>query len=332
MAVQANTDSRLTRAFDNDWIGPGIVSFAGVIGISLMQPAFLSPFNIFVLLSAISVNMVIALGQLVIIGIGQMNLALGSIGGLVAISFAGVMERFGVPVPLALGLALGIGVLAGMAGGYIIARTAISAFIITLAGLQIFKGINLGITEAQPFYGVPDSVKAFGTGSVMGPLPWLVLPMVICSFGMWYLFNRMRIGRHILAMGSNPHAAEMSGIDPRATIIWAHALSGLLAAVAGVMLVAKLQIGHPSIGDDWLISSFAAPVIGGAALSGGRVSVGGTFFGVVIIAIITQGLVMFNIDPFVVQIVLGVLILWAVAINRLREVRVARLQARGTGA
>ena len=332
MAVQANTDSRLTRAFDNDWIGPGIVSFAGVIGISLMQPAFLSPFNIFVLLSAISVNMVIALGQLVIIGIGQMNLALGSIGGLVAISFAGVMERFGVPVPLALGLALGIGVLAGMAGGYIIARTAISAFIITLAGLQIFKGINLGITEAQPFYGVPDGVKAFGTGSMLGPLPWLVLPMVICSFGMWYLFNRMRIGRHILAMGSNPHAAEMSGIDPRATIIWAHALSGLLAAVAGVMLVAKLQIGHPSIGDDWLISSFAAPVIGGAVLSGGRVSVGGTFFGVVIIAIITQGLVMFNIDPFVVQIVLGVLILWAVAINRLREVRVARLQARGTGA
>ena len=332
MAVPANTDSRLTRAFDNDWIGPGIVSLVAVIGISLLQPAFLSPFNIFVLLSAISVNMVIALGQLVIIGIGQMNLALGSIGGLVAISFVGVMERFGVPVPLALGMALGIGVLAGMAGGYIIARTAISAFIITLAGLQIFKGINLGITEAQPFYGVPESVKAFGTGSVLGPLPWLVLPMVMCSFGMWYLFNRMRIGRHILAMGSNPHAAEMSGIDPRATIIWAHALSGLLAAVAGVMLVAKLQIGHPSIGDDWLISSFAAPVIGGAVLSGGQVSVGGTFFGVVIIAIITQGLVMFNIDPFVVQIVLGALILWAVAINRLREVRVARLQARGTGA
>ncbi len=330
MALQ--TDSRLIRAFDNDWIGPGIVAVVAVIGISVFKPAFLSPFNIFVLLSAISVNMVIALGQLVIIGIGQMNLALGSIGGLVAISFVGVMERFGVPVPLALGMALGIGVLAGMAGGYIIARTAISAFIITLAGLQIFKGINLGITEAQPFYGVPDSVKAFGTGSMLGPLPWLVLPMAICSCGMWYLFNRMRIGRHILAMGSNPHAAEMSGIDARATIIWAHALSGLLAAVAGVMLVAKLQIGHPAIGDDWLISSFAAPVIGGAVLAGGRVSVGGTFFGVVIIAIITQGLVMFNIDPFVVQIVLGALILWAVAINRLREVRIARLQARGTGA
>lgn len=325
-------DSTLTQAFDNDWIGPGIVSLVAVVGISLFQPAFLSSFNIFVLLSAISVNMVIALGQLVIIGLGQMNLALGSIGGLVAISFVGVIERLGFPVPLALAFAFAVGIAAGMAGGYIIARTMISAFIITLAGLQIFKGINLGITEAQPFYGVPDVVKAFGNGSIIGPIPWLLLPMIIASVGMWYLFNQLRIGRHILAIGSNPHAAQLSGIDPKATIIWAHAISGLLAAVAGVMLVARLQIGQPTIGDDWLISSFAAPVIGGAVLTGGRVSVAGTFFGVVIIAIITQGLVMFNIDPFVVQIVLGALILWAVGVNRLREVRIARVQARGGAA
>lgn len=330
--MAAIRDSALTRAFDNDWIGPGLVSLISVVAISLAQPAFLSSFNIFVLMSAISVNMVIALGQLVIIGLGQMNLALGSIGGLVAISFVGVIERYGVPVPLALAFALGIGIAAGMSSGYIIARTMISAFIITLAGLQIFKGINLGITEAQPFYGVPEAVKTFGQASVIGPLPWLMVPMMICAFAMWYVFNRMRIGRHILAMGSNPHAAELSGIDPKATIIWAHAISGLLAAIAGLMLVARLQIGQPTIGDDWLISSFAAPVIGGAVLTGGRVSVAGTFFGVVIIAIITQGLVMFNIDPFVVQIVLGALILWAVAVNRLREVRIARVQARGAGA
>ncbi len=330
--MAAIRDSALTRAFDNDWIGPGLVSLIAVVAISLAQPAFLSSFNIFVLMSAISVNMVIALGQLVIIGLGQMNLALGSIGGLVAISFAGVIERYGVPVPLALAFALGIGIAAGMSGGYIIARTMISAFIITLAGLQIFKGINLGITEAQPFYGVPEAVKTFGQASVIGPLPWLMVPMMVCSVAMWYLFNRMRIGRHILAIGSNPQAAELSGIDPKATIIWAHGISGLLAAIAGLMLVARLQIGQPTIGDDWLISSFAAPVIGGAVLTGGRVSVAGTFFGVVIIAIITQGLVMFNTDPFVVQIVLGALILWAVAVNRLREVRIARVQARGAGA
>ena len=315
----------LTRAFDNDWIGPGLVSLFAVIGISLFQPSFLSSFNILVLLSAISVNMLVALGQLVIIAIGQMNLALGSFGGLVAICFTAVMELYGVPPLAAVLVGLAIGTAAGMMSGYVIARSGISAFIITLAGLQIFKGINLGITKAQPFYGVPDSVKAFGNAAMFGPIPWLVLPMAIASVFMWYLFSRLRIGRYILAIGGNRNAAELSGIDLRATVIWAHSISGLLAAAAGMMLVARLQIGQPTIGDDWLISSFAAPVIGGAALSGGHVSVAGTFFGVVIIAIITQALVLFAIDPFVVQIVLGGLILWAVGINRLREVRVAKL-------
>ena len=96
-----------------------------------------------------------------------------------------------------------------------------------------------------------------------------------------------------------------------------------------MMLVARLQIGQPTIGDDWLISSFAAPVIGGASLAGGHVSVAGTFFGVVIIAIITQALVLFSIDPFVVQIVLGGLILWAVGINRFREWRLSKLAMQG---
>ena len=265
----------------------------------------------------------------VIIGIGQMNLALGAFGGLVAITFVALMELYGVPPLLALPIGLAIGTCAGMASGYVIARSGISAFIITLAGLQIFKGINLGITEAQPFYGVPQVVRDFGNLTMIGPIPWLVVPMIMASIGMWYLLNRMRIGRYILAVGNNPHAAELSGINQRTTITWAHAISGLLAAAGGMMLVAKLQIGQPTIGDDWLISSFAAPVIGGAVLSGGHVSVAGTFFGVVIIAIITQALVLFNIDPFLVQVVLGGLILWAVGINRWRALRVAKLQAQG---
>ena len=318
---------KLTRAFDNDWIGPALVCLVAIVVISILQPSFLSSFNILVLLSAIAVNMLIALGQLVIIAVGQMNLALGSIGGLVAISFAAMMEIWGLPPLVAMCGGLAIGVAAGMASGFVIARTGISAFIITLAGLQIFKGINLGITEAQPFYGVPQSVKDFGNVAMAGPLPWLVLPMLAAAVCMWVLFNRLRIGRYILAIGGNRSSAELSGINLDTTVIWAHALSGLLAAGAGMMLVARLQIGHPAIGEDWLISSFAAPVIGGAILSGGHVSVAGTFFGVVIIAIITQALVLFAIDPFVVQIVLGALILWAVGINRLREARVARAKA-----
>ena len=322
----------LSRLFSNDWSGLLLVVVVAIVLIGMAKPSFLSTFNIQILLAAIAVNMVIALAQMIIIAIGQMNLAVGAIGGLAAISFAGMMEVWGLPVPLAVLGALLIGLAAGLLNGYLVAATGISAFIITLATLPIFKGVNLGITEAQPFYGVPASVKAFGNTTVFGPIPWLVVPMAVVALAVAFLLNRVRVGRYILAVGGSPHAAELGGVSVSQSRVWAHAISGLLAAIAGMMVVARLQIGQPTIGDDWLILSFAAPVIGGALLQGGHVSVPGTFLGVVIVAIITQALVLFQIDPFIVQIVLGALILWAVGINRLREVGMGRAAKAGAGA
>lgn len=310
--------------FRADWAGPLVVAVLAAVLIGSLNPTFLSSFNIQVLLLAVAVNTMIAFSQMVIIAIGQMNLAVGAIGGLAAISFAGMMEVWGLPAPLAAVLALGIGLLAGLLNGFFIALTGISAFVITLATLALFKGLNLAVTRAQPFYGVPESVKAFGNATVLGPLPWLLLPMLLVTLAMWFLMNRRPLGRYILAVGGNEHAAALSGISVRRTVISAHAISGGLAALAGIMLVARLQIGQPTIGDDWLILSFAAPVIGGAVLAGGHVSVIATAIGVAIVAMITQALVLFAIDPFFVQVVLGTLILCAVGLNRLREVRVER--------
>lgn len=313
----------MRRALATDWFGPLALIVAASVGITIFAPSFLSPFNIQVLLLAAAVNVVVAMSQMVIIAVGQMNLAIGAIGGLAAISFAGLMQVWSFPPVLAAAAALGLGVTAGLLNGALIASTGISAFIITLASLSIFKGADLGITRAQPFYNIPASVKAFGNATMLGPIPWLALPAALVVLGMWRLINRQKVGRYILAVGGNASAAELSGVSVARTILWAHAISGFLAALAGVMLVARLQLGQPSIGDDWLILSFAAPVIGGAVLSGGHVSVFGTFYGVVIVAIITQALVIFRIDPFFVQVVLGLLILWAVGVNRLREVRFA---------
>lgn len=313
----------MRRALATDWFGPLALIVAASVGITIFAPSFLSPFNIQVLLLAAAVNVVVAMSQMVIIAVGQMNLAIGAIGGLAAISFAGLMQVWSFPPVLAAAAALGLGVTAGLLNGALIASTGISAFIITLASLSIFKGADLGITRAQPFYNISASVKAFGNATMLGPIPWLALPAALVVLGMWRLINRQKVGRYILAVGGNASAAELSGVSVARTILWAHAISGFLAALAGVMLVARLQLGQPSIGDDWLILSFAAPVIGGAVLSGGHVSVFGTFYGVVIVAIITQALVIFRIDPFFVQVVLGLLILWAVGVNRLREVRFA---------
>jgi ribose transport system permease protein len=310
-----------------DWFGPFVVMALAIIIVGALKPSFLSPFNIQILLLAISINALVAFSQMVIIAIGQMNLSVGAIGGLAAISFAGMMEVLGLPWPLAAVLSLGIGLLAGLTNGLLCAYTGISAFVITLATLSVFKGINLGITEAQPFYDVPETVKWLGNATVLGLIPWLVIPFALTAAGLWYLLFRLPLGRSVLAVGGNSHAAELSGISVPRVVVFAHALSGFLAALAGIMLVARLQLGQPSIGDDWLILSFAAPIIGGAILTGGRVSVGGTCCGVAIVAIITQVLVLFNIDPYLVQVVLGGLILWAVGLNRLREVREQRKAA-----
>jgi len=127
-----------------------------------------------------------------------------------------------------------------------------------------------------------------------------------------------------LAYGNGVQSSELMGISPTKVVITAHVISGFLAAIGGMLVVCRLQLGTPNIGDSWLLPSFAAPVIGGAVLAGGKVDVIATTLGVIIVAIISQALVIFKIDPFFVQILLGFMILIAVFINRYREYKEER--------
>ena len=303
-----------------DWFGLTVLVLAGLLGIGLARPEFFSAFNVFVLLSTVALATLIALAQMVVIALGQMNLSVGAIGGLVAIAFAGVMQVWGVPPPLAVLGGLGLGAACGALNGLLTARLGLSAFIVTLATMAAFKGINLGITQAQPFYAIPESVKQAGNAGI-GPVPVLLLPAAAAAALVAWTFARLPIGRQILAIGGNPHAAELSGVRVARAIVATQMLSGVLAAGAGLMAVARLQLGQPTIGDDWLIQSFAAPVIGGAVLSGGHASVAGTVAGVVLVALIAQALVLFRVDPYFVQLLLGLLILGAVGLARVRAPR-----------
>ena len=303
-----------------DWFGLLIVVLLSGTFIAVLKPAFLSSFNLYVLMVSVSYMLIIALAQMIIIAIGQMNLSVGAIGGLVAISFSGVMEVYQVSVPMAICIGLVIGIGCGFLNGYITVKSGISAFIITLATLYIFKGINLGITEAEPFYKIPETVKNFGNAKIgESPIPYLIIIPIIITFFMWVFMNRTETGRHMLAYGNSVQSAELIGISSSRVVITAHVISGLLAAIAGMLVVCRLQLGTPNIGDSWLLPSFAAPVIGGAILAGGKVDVIATALGVLIVAIISQALVIFKIDPFFVQIFLGVMILLAVFVNRYRE-------------
>jgi len=306
------------RLISQDWFPLLLVTLVGVLLLAIISISFLSAYNLFVMLRILSVTSLVALSQMVVIAIGQMNLAVGATGGLVAILFGGMLEVYGLPIGLAAAVGLLLGLAAGVLSGALVAYTRISGFIITLALLFVFTGLNYGITQSIPFYKMPQALKDW-YDSYLGPIPSILFIPVLAAGAVAGLLHYTRPGRHMLAMGGNPAAAELAGISLSRTTIFAHTLSGGLAALAGMVAVARLGTAEPSIGADWLLASFAAPVIGGAALTGGYVSVTGTMIAVVIIVLLTNGLLLARTNPFYVQFFLGALILATVLFNRWRS-------------
>lgn len=312
--------STLSRFFRFEWSGILIAILAGGIALAVVAPNFLTEFNGFVLLRSICVSLLVAYAQMVMLGVGQMNLSVGALGGLVAVIAGGMMDALGVPVLPALLAGLLLGAAAGALNGWLTVRTGINGFIITLATASAFAGINLGISKAVPFYNLPEVVAAFGNGR-LGPVPFLLIVPLLVTIALAIFFSRGVAGRHLLAVGGNPLASQLSGLSVDRAIILAHLLSGGLAAAAGLLAVAQLGSAQPTIGSDWLVISFAAPIIGGASLSGGSISITGTMLAVVLIGLIQNAMVLLAVDPYWVTFLLGALILGAVWINRFRATR-----------
>lgn len=312
--------SGFRRLLLTEWSGLAVAILVGAAVLAVIAPNFLTEFNIYVMLRSFCVALLVGFAQMVTLGVGQMNIAVGALGGLVAIAFGGLMEVYGLPIIVAVPIALLIGAAGGVINGLLTVRTGINGFIITLATASAFTGINLGITESIPFYKMPPALVAFGEQRI-GAFPYLLVAPVIVAALLGLFFARTVPGRQLLAYGGNAQAAELSGIPRERTIVMAHVLSGLLAAGAAILAVAQLGSAQPSIGSDWLLLSFAAPIIGGAALTGGHVSVLGTLFAVVLIALIENGMVLAKVDPYWVQFLLGALILAAVGLNRWRAIK-----------
>jgi ribose transport system permease protein len=303
-----------------EWSGLAFAIVLGALALAVSTPAFLTEFNIYVTLRSLCVPLLVAYAQMVVLGVGEMNLSVGALGGLAAIVFGGLMEVFGMPALVAVPLVLAVGVLGGWINGFLTVTTGISGFIITLATGSAFAGINLGVTKAIPFYHMPPDVTGFGTAR-LSVFPYLLAAPVLVSVILAVIFSRTVVGRRMLAVGGNAQAAALSGIATKRTIVLAHMISGGLAASAAILAVAQLGSAQPTIGADWLLISFAAPIVGGASLAGGHVSPAGTLIAVLLIALIQNGIVLVGVDQYWMQFVLGALIVAAVGINRWRAVR-----------
>ncbi len=298
-------------------LGLLLIDVVGMLLLSVVRPQFLSTYNLFVTGRDLSILLLVALAQMVVLSLGQMNLSIGSIGGLVAIIESGLMVRYGVPVPVALAAGIVLGIVCGVINGLLVYWTKINSFVLTLGTSYVFAGINLGITHATPFYHIPNEISSFGQARI-GPFPLMAAVTIVLTLLLAGFLYQVVLGRQLLAVGGNPLAARLSGLPIRRATLTAHAISGFFAAVAGTMLMAQLGQGQPTIGATWVLPSFAGPIIGGAALAGGSAPVLGTVLAMVLISLIDDGLVLVNADPFWVQFLIGALILGAVVLGRTR--------------
>jgi ribose transport system permease protein len=288
----------------------------------LQTKSFASAYNLSALGFNISITSIVALSQMSVIAVGQMNIALTAIGVMVAIFAGWLMQVVGLPALPAVSIAILFGVFAGWLQGIIITRTAINPFIVSLALASVYFGGLLGITRGASYNKLPSGFVQLGRQAI-GGFPVLLIFSLIIAGAMWILLQRTVTGRKLLATGASSRVAGMSGISTGRIILFAHTLSGFLAAIAGIMTVARLGSAQPSIGTAWLLPSFAATVLGGSILTGGRVSVVGALFGALLLALIDNGLVLIGVNVFFYQAVQGLVLVAALAVDRGRKSYVA---------
>lgn len=291
----------------------GFVALAIATGGNLLSAGTLGAFFRF-----LAVPIVIGLSQMVVLAIGQMNLSVGALTGFCAMVAAWVMIEAGLPAPVAVLVALAVGLVAGMVNGALVVFTRINGFIVTLATMTIIEGLRYGVNGPDTFQGYSPGLREFGRASVLG-LPVVFLVALAVAALVAFFFARTVTGRQLLASGGSPFAARLSGISNDRSIVIAHALSGLLAGVAAVITVASSGSVNSSIGDDLLLPSFAAPIIGGVALTGGAVSVAGTCLAAFIVRLVDVLQAQFDINRRWIDLIVGAVVLGAVLLGTVRQ-------------
>ncbi len=284
------------------------------LALSLLSNRFLQPANLVNILRQASINGIVAVGMTLVILTGGIDLSVGSMLALSAVISADMLKK-GTAVPVAVLAALAIGLALGAINGLIITRGKIPPFIATLGMLTVARGLTLMYTQGQPVTGLPDEFRFIGAGSI-GPVP---MPIVVAglTFLIGYLaLTRTRFGEYVYLLGDNPTAARLAGVPTDRMTVVVYALSGLCAALAGLVLIARLDSAQPVIGQGYEFNAIAAVVVGGTSFSGGEGSLGGTLLGALLIETLNNGLNLLNVSSLWEQVVKGVVIALALLLYK----------------
>lgn len=287
------------------------------------RTTFLTPKNVFNILRQNASNLFLATGMTMVIILGGIDLSVGSVIALSGVAAAGCVANLGLPEAVGFLIAIAIGAAVGMANGFVICKTDIPPFIVTLASMNITKGIALVLTGGSPIRCMTDAFKFPGAGYV-GPVPTPIILMIIVFIIAALIINRTQLGRHIYAVGGNAQAAKFSGISVQKVKFLVYTYTGVMAGIAGVVVASRLYSGTPIAGDGAEMDAIAAVVVGGTSMSGGFGRLGGTLIGVLIIGVLNNGLNLMGVDSNWQYIVKGLVILLAVYVDFIRNKKAGR--------
>lgn len=283
---------------------------------ALTSPVFLSMTNLTNVLRQLSTLLVVALAGTFVIMLGSIDLSVGSIVSLTGITVALEVNRFGLS-----GVLIGLlaGVAAGVVSGLLHAYVRLPSFLVTLGMLSVVDGVSLIICNGSP---VPMSEPVLQ--EIMGGLVFGVVPTIaVWALGvwalMWFISSRTVFGRYVVAIGDGEHVARLAGVPVRRVKLLVFVISGLLAGVGGLLLAVRTSSGSPGMGAPFLLSSIAAVVIGGTALTGGVGGPARTLLGALTITVLANGMTLLAVDPFLQEVIFGVVIIVAVFMTIRRD-------------
>jgi ribose transport system permease protein len=299
-------------------VGPLVALLIAVVIISLTTDRFMTTQNLINVSLQVSTVAIAAIGSTLVILTAGIDLSPGSAAALTTCVLAILVKNMGVPLPLGMLAAIILGIMMGLFNGFFSTYGRIPSFVVTLATLGIYRGLAFLVTEGHPIFSISPNLEDIFYGKILGiPLPFLYMLIFYAITAVFLKYTRS--GRAIYAIGGNESAAYLSGIHVNQTRLLAFILAGLAAAIAGVLMAARLNSGSPNYGVGLELAAIAAAVIGGASLTGGYGNIISTLFGALTVAVVQNGLNLNAVPAAWQNITLGLIIILAVGLDMWRS-------------
>lgn len=294
-----------------------IVLVVMCIILAVANDKFLTAANLMTIVKQISIQSIVAIGMTMIIITGNIDLSVGSIVAFSSVS-AAMMMKAGVPTVIAMILTILIGGVLGLISGGVTAKLKLHSFLVTLALMQAFRGLAQTITGGYPVAGFDSAFGKIASGSI-GPVPLLVIYMVVFYAVFIYIMKYTAFGRSIYAIGGNQESARLSGINVEKVKTLVFVISSMLCGVAGLLLTAKVRSGDPTCANGWEMDTIAGAIIGGTNMMGGEGKLGGTIIGLLFVGILSNGMVLLGVNAYMQSVIKGLVIFLAVILNSIQK-------------